>query len=543
MMGSLLLTARLLLAAVFLAAALAKLLDRRGARHALVDFGAPAALAPTLAVLLPLGELAAAAALLVVPWAWYGAVGALALLALFTAAIAVSLARGRTPDCHCFGQVSAGPIGWPTLLRNLVLASVAGFVVWTGRESAGPSALAWLSQLSLRDRAVLFGGIALLALVIAEAWVLLKLFTRHGRLLLRIEALEAKLTEGGGTPEVTTSQPAAGLPIGSRAPAFGLSGVHGETLTLDALRAAGKPVVLVFSDPGCGPCLALMPEVGRWQREHAAALALAVVSRGAPIENRAKYGEHGVTQVLLQKDREVAEAYRVNGTPSAVLVRPDGTVGSAAVPGADGIRRLVAQVLGTPAGTPTGGAPSVAHVPVPSTNGSAPLAPAPIGVKRGDAAPAVALPDLAGKTVKLRDYRGRATVLVFWNPGCGFCQQMTEDLRAWEETRQAGAPELLMVSTGGVEPNRAMGLTSAVVLDDSFTTGQAFGARGTPSAVLVDASGKVASEVAVGRPGVLALLGAAPDERTPGHPVVQATPTGGANGGSAGARPRGGVQH
>ena len=43
------------------------------------------------------------------------------------------------------------------------------------------------------------------------------------------------------------------------------------------------------------------------------------------------------------------------------------------------------------------------------------------------------------------------------------------------------------------------------LLDQQFATGRAFGASGTPSAVLVDAEGKVASEVAVGAPGVLEL--------------------------------------
>jgi hypothetical protein len=36
----------------------------------------------------------------------------LALLVLFIVAIAVTLARGRKPDCHCFGQLHSKPIGW-----------------------------------------------------------------------------------------------------------------------------------------------------------------------------------------------------------------------------------------------------------------------------------------------------------------------------------------------------------------------------------------------------------------------------------------------
>ena len=50
--------------------------------------------------------------------------------------------------------------------------------------------------------------------------------------------------------------------------------------------------------------------------------------------------------------------------------------------------------------------------------------------------------------------------------------------------------------------------TSPVLLDQQFAVGRAFGASGTPSAVLVDAEGKVASEVAVGAPGVLEIAGA-----------------------------------
>ena len=47
-----------------------------------------------------------------------------------------------------------------------------------------------------------------------------------------------------------------------------------------------------------------------------------------------------------------------------------------------------------------------------------------------------------------------------------------------------------------------------MVLDQQFAAGRAFGASGTPSAVLVDAKGRIASEVAVGAPAVLGLAGA-----------------------------------
>ncbi len=136
------------------------------------------------------------------------------------------------------------------------------------------------------------------------------------------------------------------------------------------------------------------------------------------------------------------------------------------------------------------------------------MAPRSAGSKVGDPAPPLALPDLTGKTVTLDQFRGSKTLVLFWNPGCGFCQRMLDDLKAWEANPPKGAPKLLVVSTGDPEANRAMGLRSPVVLDQGFAVGSAFGASGTPSAVLVDAKGKIASELAVGAPAVLALAGA-----------------------------------
>ena len=132
MTGTVLLLARLLLALVFAVAGVAKLADREGSRRAVVDFGVPPILAAPLGLLLPLAELAVAVALIPPATALWGAWGALALLLLFVGGISFNLARGHKPDCRCFGQIHSSPAGWRTLLRNGVLAAVAGFVVWRG---------------------------------------------------------------------------------------------------------------------------------------------------------------------------------------------------------------------------------------------------------------------------------------------------------------------------------------------------------------------------------------------------------------------------
>jgi thiol-disulfide isomerase/thioredoxin len=117
-----------------------------------------------------------------------------------------------------------------------------------------------------------------------------------------------------------------------------------------------------------------------------------------------------------------------------------------------------------------------------------------------------------GKQVDLVDFRGSKTLVLFWNPGCGFCQRMLDDLKAWEAHLPKGAPKLLVVSTGTVEATQALGLRSPVLLDEGFHAGSKFGANGTPMAVLVDAEGKIASELAAGAPAVLALAGQQQDK-------------------------------
>jgi hypothetical protein len=51
-----------------------------------------------------------------------------------------------------------------------------------------------------------------------------------------------------------------------------------------------------------------------------------------------------------------------------------------------------------------------------------------------------------------------------------------------------------------------MGLRSAVLLDPAFALGAAFGAYGTPMAVLVDADGRVGSKLAAGAEAIFKLL-------------------------------------
>ena len=493
-----LLASRLLLALVFVVAGLAKLADRPGSRQALVDFGLPGRLAEPLGVLLPLAELVVAFALLPIATAWWAALGAFALFALFIAGISFNLAHGRKPNCHCFGQLYSAPAGPETLARNSLLAVVAVFAIWRGPTDPGLSMGAWLLSMTAAERVGLLGGFAALTLIALEGWFLVQLFRQHGRLLVRLDALEAQLASGGPVRKPAPPRRQVGLKIGTPAPTFELPDLQGHKLSLDALRSAGRPLLLVFSDPGCGPCSALLPDLARWQREFAERLTIALVSQGSREANLARSTEHGLGSLLLEAGHAIADAYQVTGTPTGVLVRADGTMGSLLAEGPEAIQELVAHTLGLP--VPTHECNCGKH----NGNGNGHSG-AQQSLAIGAPAPALQLPNLSGQVTDLADLRGRSTLLVFWNPQCGFCAQMLDALKAWESRPPVGAPELLVVSTGTVEANRAMGLRSPVVLNQDASLLRSFGAEGTPSAILVDAQGRIASAMAVGADQVLAL--------------------------------------
>jgi len=484
---------RLLIAVMFVVAGVNKFADLQATRQSIRGFGLPDWTAPSFAILLPFSELSVALLLVPASTVLWGAIGAIALLLIFIVAIGINLILGRRPDCNCFGQLHSKPIGWPMIVRNGILASAAGLVFWEGRKTPSQSVMGWVASLSNGQRFEALFGTAAFVVIALEGWLIFHLLRQNGRLLLRMDALEMKVGGVAALPAL----PPSGLAIGSPAPAFELPLLSGNsTVTLETLRAPGRPIALIFSDPDCGPCSALLPDIARWQQQHGAELTFALISRGSQKANRAKIGDHQLKYVLLQKDREVAESYKANGTPAAVLIGIDGKIASAVSMGSMAIAGLVATGVGTLAAAARPANGKFGKNAGPSNT--------PIELKVGDAAPPFKLPDLSGKLLDLSALKGQETLVLFWNPSCGFCSRMLPDLKRWEEHRPAdGAPHLLVVSTGTVEANIAMGLRAPVVLDQSFATGTAFHVRGTPAAVLVDAGGRIASGVAVGAQAVL----------------------------------------
>ena len=326
-----LVAAQVALAAVFIAAGVGKLFDLAGSRRALAGFGVPEGLASIGGTVLPLIELATAVALLLRPSAQWGGVAALALMLAFIGGISNAMARGQTPDCNCFGALHSAKAGWNALGRNAALAILAAFVAVRG---PGPSITGWLADRSAAELVAIGTGIATLALVAVS----LRTWWQNRRLSRQLAAAREALA---AVPP--------GLPVGAMAPEFAVPDVDGGTLTLTSLRSRGLPVALVFSRPGCGPSENLLPDLVSWKETLAHRLTIGLVGQGDVARYEAKGGQPLVE--ALERDPEFARAvedlfgvfaaYRLNATPSAVILTPEGTIASATVHGRPAIEALL----------------------------------------------------------------------------------------------------------------------------------------------------------------------------------------------------------
>ena len=136
-----------------------------------------------------------------------------------------------------------------------------------------------------------------------------------------------------------------GLKAGTPAPAFNLPTVNGNTVSLDEFR--GRKVLLVFSDPHCGPCDALAPQLAKLHRKHENnGLAFVMVGRGGAEENKKKVTEYGIKfPVAVQERWKLSKQYGIFATPVAFLIDKDGVILRDVAKGADDIMALAHESL------------------------------------------------------------------------------------------------------------------------------------------------------------------------------------------------------
>jgi methylamine dehydrogenase accessory protein MauD len=115
----------------------------------------------------------------------------------------------------------------------------------------------------------------------------------------------------------------SGLKVGKKAPDFSLPSVAGGEVSLAGF--AGRRVFLVFVQPGCGPCHAVVPDLNRLH--HSGNYEVLVVNNG---ELKAVQDWTDKVNpefpVLVQDKWKVSKAYEVLATPFAFLIDERGVI-------------------------------------------------------------------------------------------------------------------------------------------------------------------------------------------------------------------------
>lgn len=484
---------RLVLAAIFGVAGIAKLLDLKGSEKAVREFGMPNILAKPISILLPVAEVLIAVSLLFTETSWYGALAGTILLLLFVCGMVVHLAKGSAPDCHCFGQIHSEPVGAKSVIRNCIFAGAGIVLIIFGSENQGLNLFAPdLSSVVDYQLMQLILGIAIVCLLAAIVYLLKNISGLQLKILRRIEVLEVLSGAARDYELENLGHPDDGLPVGAPSPDFELPDVKGKNVAFEHLLAKAKPILMFFISPNCSPCNALLPEIKEWKGELGEKINFVFISSGKAKENLEKFGEVN-DQILLQKQREVSEIFGAKWTPGALLVNSDGTIGSRSAAGDEAIRNLVEKVKQE---SKTSDRFYIA-------DGGSSLQKSKIGEK----VPEFEAEDLLGEKFDTAKFYDKKTLVAFWSETCPHCVKMLEDLRDWDRLKGRDEPNLVVFSTGDAEVHRNFELNSPIILDEGYKIAEKFGMSGTPSAVLVSEKGEIISETAIGAPQIWALIG------------------------------------
>ncbi|REJ78987.1 MAG: DoxX family membrane protein [Acidobacteria bacterium] len=487
-MEVILLLLRLLLSGVFLIAGIGKLLDRQGSEKALAEFDVPSPLVSPLAAVLPWIELLVAFFLLFGSFAWPAAIVATVLLALFTAGMLLQIARGRAPDCHCFGQIHSEPVGVKSLIRNAALLAVAILILIAG---SGSQAATFGSFLQYENGMQIAFGFAVVAFLVAIFVVLKKISDQQEKIIRRIEILEVISNEGREVERNEVSDPGAGIPIGSPIPEFDVVGNAGISIPSSDLVAGGRPSVIIFVSPNCHPCETLIPDISSWVEEFGERLEILLISSGSWQENLEKFGEQNADRLFLQQGNEASELMGPIWTPTAVVFDSNGRVASHNAVGDSSIRSAFELLK----------IEELEREFFFLSNGSG------NDVLIGKSVPGFSLQDLDGNEVTEKDLLGKKTLAAFWSTTCPFCDQMLESIKEWSTARNDDDLNLILFSAGDPRVHRGLGISAPILLEDDYDTANKLGMRGTPSAILIDENGLFVSETGIGAENIWALAG------------------------------------
>ena len=264
-------------------------------------------LSPWLEVVLGVGLLLATGAALVV-------VAGLTLV-LFLAYLALVVRAVRRPepvDCGCFGALGDAQVTRMTVWRNVFLVVAASLAVVAGLQGVGVVG-------SLGDAQAL-------------AWVCAAALTAAIAVLV---AYRAPASAASAAPAVD----ADGDYERGETPRAQVLNQRGE-LVLLADEAMSTAHLLVFLNPGCGPCERIGPDLAQWAQELHPVTLRAVVTATPAVGQSYTYFDG----LAYYDPFGLARATFGVGTPAAVLLGTDGLLAGGPVQGEDDVRSFVAEV-------------------------------------------------------------------------------------------------------------------------------------------------------------------------------------------------------
>ena len=165
----------------------------------------------------------------------------------------------------------------------------------------------------------LVSSIVLWLLVLGLAFLLCGTLRALGLLRWRLEQLEATMPSRLGR---------SGLKVGKKAPDFTLPSVAGADIGLHDY--AGGKILLVFMQPGCGPCHRVTPDLDRLHRQ--GDVQVLVVQNG-DLETIRKWAREQRPRfpVVVQEQFSLSKRYEMFATPFAFLIDEHGIIVSKGV--------------------------------------------------------------------------------------------------------------------------------------------------------------------------------------------------------------------
>jgi methylamine dehydrogenase accessory protein MauD len=168
---------------------------------------------------------------------------------------------------------------------------------------------------------LLVSSIALWLVVLVLGFLLLGTLRAMGLLQWQLKQLQATTPSRVGRN---------GLPVGKKAPAFGLPSTDGKEIALADFP--GRKVLVVFTQSGCSPCKAIVPELNRLAER--GTYQVLVINNADIDQTRAWAREADARFPVLAQDKyAISKRFEAYATPFAFLIDEQGIIRSKGIAG------------------------------------------------------------------------------------------------------------------------------------------------------------------------------------------------------------------